>query len=157
MAGRVERMRVGEAVKWRGHDGRAECGHVIGHEQTTTTIVREDGERLRIRPKSIARDHRPRLRTIVTDLDFARARFEAGDEVSFAMADGSKRTGTLERLNRKRARVRCGEERWVVPYRRLEISGGDRRERNDERLLEVANEARSLMEAFMDALTCSAH
>ena len=146
MAGPVERMRVGEAVKWRGRDGRVERGHVIGHERTRAAIVREDGERLRIHPKSLERDHRPALRTIVTELDLARARFEAGDEVSFAMADGSKRTGTLERFNRKRARVRCGEERWDVPYRRLEISGGPRRARNDERLLEVANEARSLMD-----------
>lgn len=30
MAGRVERMRIGEAVKWRGRDGRVERGHVIG-------------------------------------------------------------------------------------------------------------------------------
>ena len=146
MVSRVERMRVGAAVKWRGRDGRVERGHVIGHERTTATIVRDDGEHLRIHPKSIARDQRPRLRTIVTALDLARARFEVGDEVSFAMADGSKRTGTLERLNRKRARVRCGEERWDVPYRRLETTAGTRRERSDKRLLEVANEARSLMD-----------
>lgn len=146
MAGPVERMRVGEAVKWRGRDGRVERGHLIGHERTTATIVREDGERLRIHPKSLARDDRPRLRTIVTELDLARARFEVGDEVSFATADGSKRTGTVERLNRKRARVRCGRERWDVPYRRLKTSAGAPRERNDQRLLEVANEARSLMD-----------
>ena len=146
MADRVERMRVGAAVKWRGRDGRVERGHVIGHEWTTVTTLREDGERFRIHPKSLARDHRSRLRTIVTELDLARARFEVGDEVSFAVADGSRRTGTVERLNRKRVRVRCGEERWDVPYRRLETSGGARRERNDERLLEVANEARSRMD-----------
>ena len=34
MAGPVERMRVGTAVKWRGRDGRVERGHVIGHERT---------------------------------------------------------------------------------------------------------------------------
>ena len=146
MAGPVERMRVGAAVRWRGRDGRVERGHLIGHERTTATVVREDGERLRIHPRSIARDHRPRLRTIVTELDLARARFEVGDEVSFAQADGSKRTGTVERLNRKRARVRCGEERWDVPYRQLELSGEARRKRNDERLLEVADEARRLMD-----------
>ena len=82
----------------------------------------------------------------MTELDLARARFDVGDEVSFAVADGSKRTGTVERLNRKRARVCCGEERWDVPYRRLEISGGARRERNDKRLPEVADEARNLMD-----------
>ena len=147
MVGRVERMRVGEAVKWRKHDGRVERGHVIGHGRTTATIVREGGERLRIHSKSIMRAHRLPLRTIVTDLDLARARFEVGDEVSFAMADGPKRIGTLERLNPKRARVRCGEERWDVPYRRLEISGGARREHSVKRLLEVANEARSLMDS----------
>jgi len=144
MAGPVERMRIGDAVKWRGRDGRVERGHVIGQERTTATIVREDGERFRIPPKSLARDHRPRLRTIVTELDLARARYEVGDEVSFAMADGSKRTGTVERLNRKRARVRCGQERWDVPYRRLETCGGARR--TDQRLLEVADEARRLMD-----------
>ena len=146
MAGRVERIRVGAAVRWRGHDGRVERGYVISQERTTVTALREDGERLRIGWKRIARDHRPRLRTIVTELDLARARFEVGDEASFALADGSKRTGTVERLNPKRARVRCGEERWDVPYRRLERSGGARRERNERRLLEVAEEARTLMD-----------
>ena len=146
MAGPVERMRVGEAVRWRGRDGSVERGHVIGYERTMVTTVRDDGERLRIHPRSLARDDGPRLRTIVTALDLARVQFDVGDEVSFAMADGSKRTGTVERLNRKRARVRCGQERWDVPYRRLESSAVARRERNDERLLEVADEARRLMD-----------
>ena len=146
MVGRVERIRVGAAVKWRGHDGRVERGYVIGHERTTVTALREDGEHFRIGWKRIERDHRPPLRTIVTELDLARTRFEVGDEVSFAMGDGSKRVGTIERLNPKRARVRCGEERWEVPYHRLEISGGARREGNERRLFEVADEARRLMD-----------
>ena len=56
MVGRVERMRIGEAVKWRGRDGRVERGHVIGHERTTATIVREDGDANRPRARGLTRN-----------------------------------------------------------------------------------------------------
>ncbi len=83
----------------------------------------------------------------MTDVDRAQARFETGDAVRFEMKGGSGKTGTVEKLNPKRARVRCEDGAWDVPYRRLEHvdeTGGGRR--NEERLLEVARQARALMD-----------
>ena len=49
----------------------------------------------------------------------AKARFDVGDTVSFA-ARGGRRTGTIVKMNPKRARVRCGDSVWSVPYARLD-------------------------------------
>ena len=84
-------------------------------------------------------------RDLVTDADRAQARFEAGDAVQFAGKGGSKKTGSIEKLNPKRARVRCEDGTWDVPYRLLDHLDGNRAERNEERLLEVARQARGLM------------
>ena len=84
--------------------------------------------------------------TIVTALDRVQARFEAGDKVSFRTRDGAKRIGTIEKLNPKRAAVRSEGERWSVPYHRLEHSDDTHRPGNERRLLEIAEQARALMD-----------
>ena len=75
--------------------------------------------------------------------------FEVGDGVRFRSNDGGLRTGTVEKLNPKRARVRCGDQDWVVPYAGLEhlcaTTATDRRSRAT-RLKDVAAEARNLMD-----------
>ena len=86
------------------------------------------------------------LRAMVTDVDRAQARFEAGDAVGFAASDGSRKTGAIEKLNPKRARVRCEDETWDVPYRFLDHLEASRRDGNEERLVEVARQARTLMD-----------
>ena len=48
----------------------------------------------------------------------ARAMFQAGDAVAFT-ARGDIRTGTIVRMNPKRAKVQCGDVTWSVPYARL--------------------------------------
>ncbi len=70
--------------------------------------------RLGATPKSCApeRDETRRLREI------ARAKFRTGDSVSF-IARGELRAGVIVRLNPKRAKVRCGDVVWSVPYARL--------------------------------------
>ena len=52
----------------------------------------------------------------------ARASFRAGDTVSF-LARGEFHTGTILRMNPKRAKVRCGDIVWSVPYTRLKSAG----------------------------------
>ena len=84
----------------------------------------------------------------MTDVDRAQARFEPGDAVRFAARSGPGKTGTIEKLNPKRARVRCEDGTWSVPYRLLERVDGSRAEGNgrEERLHEVARQARALMD-----------
>ena len=83
--------------------------------------------------------------TIVTALDRVQARFEAGDKVSFRARDGAKRIGAIEKLNPKRAVVRSEGEKWAVPYHLLDHCDETHRPGNVQRLLEVAEQARALM------------
>ena len=83
---------------------------------------------------------------IVTALDLAQARYEVGDTVSFNLRDGSEMVGTVEKLNPKRARVRCDGETWRVPYPLLAHRDGIPRPENERRLVEIAHEARELMD-----------
>lgn len=52
--------------------------------------------------------------------EYAQVFFEVGDEVHFCTPDDSPRTGTVGTLNPKRARVRCGDGGWAVPYAGLQ-------------------------------------
>ena len=101
---------------------------------------------MRVRRKGTLGDDRPPRREMVTDVDRAQARFDAGDAVRFATKAGTRKTGAIEKLNPKRARVRCEDGTWDVPYRLLAHLGEARGGANEERLLEVAGEARALMD-----------
>lgn len=89
-----------------------------------------------------ARMHSPQL-------DDAQVFFEVGDRVRFRTADGGALTGAVEKLNPKRARVRCGAGAWNVPYAGLDhvcgSTAADRRSRAT-RLKEVAVLAREFMD-----------
>ena len=111
-----ERMRIGTAVMWINARRHGERGHVVEGGRTYATVLREDGARLRIRWENLLVEDRAPLRTIVTDLDRAQVRFEIGDDVVFTTRDGSTKRGTIEKLNAKRAKVHCSEQRWDVPY-----------------------------------------
>lgn len=99
-----------------------------------------------IRGEGKVRDGCSSLRAVVTDVDRAQTRFEAGDAVGFAASDGSRKTGAIEKLNPKRARVRCGDGAWDVPYRSLDHLEKSRGGGKEERLVEVARQARTLMD-----------
>ena len=74
--------------------------------------------------------------------------FEVGDRVRFATA-GVTLTGTVEKLNPTRARVRSGAEVWTVPYAGLDHackSRTEERAKRASRLRDVAAQARALMD-----------
>ena len=134
-------------MTWTNARGHAERGHVVEGGRRYATVLREDGARWRIPWESLLVEDRARLRTIVTDLDRAQARFEIGDDVIFTTRNGSTKRGAIEKLNPKRARVRCSEQRWDVPYVALRHRSEPDRERGAARLAVVAKEARALMDA----------
>ena len=75
--------------------------------------------------------------------------FEIGDRVRFRVGDGVVMTGTLDKLNPKRAGVRCEADSWRVPYTGLDhVCAETAAERwpRAARLREVAAEARALMD-----------
>ena len=78
----------------------------------------------------------------------AQVLFDVGDGVRFLTADGTL-TGTVEKLNPKRARVSCGTVVWAVPYHGLEHvcrSTAQDREERMTRLEHAAGRARELMD-----------
>ncbi|MCY3732576.1 MAG: SprT-like domain-containing protein [Rhodospirillaceae bacterium] len=82
-------------------------------------------------------------------LEDAQVYFEVGDRVGFFTSPTHRLTGVIEQLNPKRARVRCGEDTWAVPYAGLEhlcASTRKARGRRARRLMAVAGEARELMD-----------
>ena len=82
-------------------------------------------------------------------LEDAQVCFKVGDKVRFSSANGSRLTGTVEKLNPKRARVRCGVDVWVVPYTGLDHPCGSTardRAKRATRLKDVAAQARELMD-----------
>ena len=82
-------------------------------------------------------------------LDDAQVYFEIGDRVRFFSPDGGCMTGIVEKLNPKRARVRCDADIWAVSYAALDhlsSSTARNRRRRVTRLKEVVVQARELMD-----------
>ncbi len=93
---------------------------------------------------SQAPDSTPSLRP-----EDAQVFFEVGDDVRFCTPDGRTLTGTVEKLNPKRARVRCGASGWTVPYAGLQhlcASTATDRKPRATRLNAVAAQARDLLD-----------
>ena len=82
----------------------------------------------------------------MTEADLLQARFELGDAVTFPLQGASRATGLIVKLNQRTATVRHGPDSWRVPYALLELPNGQRRDSRAGRLLEVAREARDLMD-----------
>ncbi len=75
--------------------------------------------------------------------------FEAGDEVWFPVRGRGRLNGSIEKLNPTRAKVRCGADAWVVPYGKINHvcdATAKGRHKRMERLREVAEQARELMD-----------
>lgn len=75
--------------------------------------------------------------------------FEAGDEVWFPVRGRGRLSGSIEKLNPTRAKVRCGTDAWVVPYGKINhVCDATANERDNRmaRLGEVAAQARELMD-----------
>ena len=82
----------------------------------------------------------------MTEADLIQAQFDIGDAVTFPAKGGTRTVGTIMKLNQRTATVRQGPEAWRVPYALLELQNGQRRNGRAERLLEVARQARELLD-----------
>ena len=75
--------------------------------------------------------------------------FDVGDRVRFRTRDRGTQTGTVEKLNPTRARVRCDSGVWTVPYAGLDHVRDavlEERQARAPKLQEVAAQARALMD-----------
>ena len=88
------------------------AGSGAGHGPAWKAVAR----RLGATPKSCAPENeQDRIRR-----EAAKAKFRKGDMVGFENK-GETRTGVIERMNLKRAKVRCLGAVWSVPYAKLEL------------------------------------
>ena len=86
------------------------AGPAAGHGPAWKVIARKLGAT----PKSCA----PESEQVRGKREVARAKFRAGDAVSFS-SRGEIRSGVIEQMNPKRAKVRCPDGVWLVPYTEL--------------------------------------
>ena len=82
----------------------------------------------------------------MTEADLIQAQFDIGVTVTFPAKGGARAVGTITKLNQRTATVRQGPEAWRVPYALLELRKGQRCNDRAQRLLEVAGQARELMD-----------
>ena len=138
---------IGSAVRFT-HEGEAIRGHLLQRQRRRRFAkVIDTGERIWNVPESALTDSGgARRATLMTRHDEARADYRVGDAVMFTSRDGP-RHGAIMKLNPKRAKVRCGETGWNVPYGLLRRAGEERVGRGAERLNSVAGTARRLMDA----------
>lgn len=88
------------------------AGPRAGHGSDWKTVARQLGAT----PKSCA----PETEQTRNQREIAKAKFKTGDSVSFKIR-GETRSGIVERMNPKRAKVRCLGNTWSVPYTRLNL------------------------------------
>lgn len=88
------------------------AGASAGHGPAWKAVARQLGAT----PKSCAPENgQDRIKR-----EAAKAKFSKGDAVSFE-SKGKTRMGIIERMNPKRAKVRCPGAVWSVPYAKLEL------------------------------------
>ena len=137
---------IGSAVQFT-HKGETIRGHLLqrqGRRRFAKVIDTE--ERTWSIPESTLEDSGGvRRATIITCRDEARADYRVGDEVTFTSSAGAKGV-EIVKLNPKRAKVRCGETCWNVPYGLLSGAAVERTSNGAVRLSGVAGMACQLMD-----------
>ena len=139
-------LSIGSAVGFN-HNGETIHGHLLQRQgRRRFAKVIDNQERTWKVPESALKDTGgTRRTTMVTPHDEARANYRLGDRVPFPGPDGPMR-GEIVKLNPKRARVRCGEACWNVPYGLLGVAEGQAARNGAERLTCIAGMARRLMD-----------
>ncbi len=139
-------LSIGAAVRFA-HEGKTIHGHLLERQgRRRFAKVIDDGERTwRVPEAALTVTGEARRATMLTRHDEARAAWRVGDAVTFAGSGGPMR-GEIAKLNSKRAKVRCGDAFWNVPYGLLRREQADTARNGAERLNAVAAAARRLMD-----------
>ena len=139
-------LSIGSAVQFT-HKGKTIYGHLLQRQgrRRFATVIDVEEQIWKVPASALQDSGGARRVTMVTQHDEAQAAYRVGDEVTFTSPDGPKR-GEIEKLNPKRAKVRCGEACWNVPYGLLRRTGGARVRNGVTWLNYVAGMARRLMD-----------
>ena len=139
-------LSIGCAVRFA-HRGKTVHGHLFERQgrRRRAKVIDADERIWSVPEQALAASGRARRATMVTRHDEARAAWRVGDKAAFTGADGPLR-GEIVKLNPRRAKLRCGDALWNVPYGLLRAAGGRNARNGAERLNAVAATARRLME-----------
>ncbi len=139
-------LSIGSAVQFT-HKGETIHGHLLQRQgrRRFAKVIDTEERTWKVLEAALKHSGGARRATIVTRHDKARSDYRVGDEVTFTSPDGPRR-GEIVKLNPKRAKVRCEETCWNVPYGLLHRAGGENARNGVERLNGVAGMARRLME-----------
>ena len=145
-------LSIGSAVRFT-HNGVTIHGHLLQRQgrRRFAKVIDNEERTWRVQESALKDTGGGRRTTMVTPHDEARAYYRLGDRVAFLGLDGPMR-GEIVKLNPKRARVRCGEACWNVPYGLLGVAEGQAARNGPERLNCIAGMARRLMDEH--GLTC---
>ena len=139
-------LSIGSAVQFT-HKGETIHGHLLERQgrRGFAKVIDTEERTWKVPEAALKHSGEARRATMVTRHDKARSDYRMGDEVTFTCPDGPRR-GEIVKLNPKRAKVRCEETCWNVPYSLLFKVGGESARNGAERLNDVAGMARRLME-----------
>ena len=139
-------LSIGSAVQFT-HKGETIHGHLLQRQggRRFAKIIDTEERTWKAPESALKHSGGARRATMVTRHDKARADYRVGDEVTFTSRDGPRR-GEIVKLNPKRAKVRCEETCWNVPYGLLRGAGKESARNGAERLDGVAGMARRLMD-----------
>lgn len=140
-------LRIGDPVRFPARGGVLH-GHLLdpqGSRRFARVIDADD--RIWKVPKTQLNPaaHRPRRDIIITPGNETRAAMRVGDPVTFQTPRGPMQ-GEIVKLNPARAKVRCRDSVWNVPYARLSRPDGARAGESRDRLRAIAAMARRLMD-----------
>ena len=139
-------LSIGSAVQFT-HKGKTIHGHLLERQgrRRFAKVLDTEERTWKVPEAALKHSGGARRATMVTRHDKARSDYRVGDEVTFTSSYGPRR-GEIVKLNPKRAKVRCEETCWNVPYGLLRRVGGESTRNGAERLNGVAGMARRLME-----------
>ena len=139
-------LSIGSAVRFT-HNGKTIRGHLLQRQgrRRFAKVIDTEERTWNVPEAALKHSGRARRALLVTPQDKARSDYRMGDKVTFTSPDGPRR-GEIVKLNPKRAKVRCEKTCWNVPYGLLRWVGGESARNGAERLNNVAEMARRLME-----------
>ena len=143
----AHQIRITDPVEFATIDG-PESGFVAAINRQKADVVTKSGLEYTVPLRLLRRQPGVLPMRVFTADQITRCSLCVNDTVTFDHK-GKTFFGSITHLNPKRARVTCGDDEWHVPYMMLNgHQAKARKQRNLERLTEVARQADQLLEKY---------
>lgn len=143
----LHKFKVNDPVSFYESGDQVEEGFIASMKGDIAEIVTGNGLEYRKFVYSLQLREGVRPRRVYTTNQRKKSQFLIGDTVEFEKSDGERISGTIIRMNPKRARIRADQQHWSVPYSMLQKIGDSLNGKyNWERLERIAEQADQLIE-----------